>query len=190
MGKMVHVHGYHGTTKQAAESILRDGFKVSRNEYDWLGDGVYFFQDAPLRAWEWANTHCGADAAVIGSVIRLEDCMDFLDIQWATALSEIYDSFLTFFKRTGMALPIQSTGAHRLDRAVINYAIGVLEEERKMLVRCVRAAFMEGGPVYPNSALFDRAHVQIAVRDIMLIEESWLEPNQGETDNANSGPNC
>jgi hypothetical protein len=44
--------GYHGTNVQAAQRILSSGFQVSRNEYDWLGDGAYFFQDAPARALE------------------------------------------------------------------------------------------------------------------------------------------
>ncbi|HEU4883856.1 MAG TPA: hypothetical protein VFT45_16470 [Longimicrobium sp.] len=47
--------GYHGTSAEAARRILSSGFEISRNEYDWLGDGAYFFQDAPLRAREWAK---------------------------------------------------------------------------------------------------------------------------------------
>jgi hypothetical protein len=183
---MIHAHGFHGTSKRAAESILRDGFKMSRNDYDWLGDGAYFFQDAPLHAWDWAEEHFGDEAAVVGSIIRLENCMDFLDIQWTTVLSEIYDSFLTLLKRAGLPLPTQTSGAHRLDRGVINYAVGVLSE-RGISVRCVRAAFLEGVPIYPNSALFNRAHIQIAVRDAMLIEESWILPSRGETIHDNSG---
>ena len=46
------VYGYHGTTKDVALEIKRNGFRASENAYDWLGDGVYFWQDAPSRAWE------------------------------------------------------------------------------------------------------------------------------------------
>jgi hypothetical protein len=60
-----------------------------------------------------------------------------------------------------------------LDRAVINYAIGILAEQG-IMIRTVRGAFSEGSPVFPQSALFDRAHVQIAVRDVALIEATWL----------------
>ncbi len=50
------VEGFHGTTLAAAQSIERDGFKLSEKRWDWLGDGVYFFQDGPYRAraLEWA----------------------------------------------------------------------------------------------------------------------------------------
>ncbi|HEU0302829.1 MAG TPA: hypothetical protein VFR37_25430 [Longimicrobium sp.] len=44
--------GFRGTSVQPARRILSTGFEPSRNEYDWLGDGAYFFQDAPARALE------------------------------------------------------------------------------------------------------------------------------------------
>jgi hypothetical protein len=49
------VHGYHGTSVENAESISSEGFRVSRNDYDWLGKGIYFWQDAPERALSWAQ---------------------------------------------------------------------------------------------------------------------------------------
>src|SRR5438046_8247688 len=119
----LRVNGYHGTTSDAAVSILRDGFRISRNEYDWLGDGVYFFQDAPARAREWARDRWGDQAAVVGARIRLEDCMDLLDIRWAPILHEVYDGYLTQLKRTRSPAPRQTSGAHRLDREVINYLV-------------------------------------------------------------------
>jgi hypothetical protein len=41
---IIELVGYHGTNRQAAESILANGFETSQNEYDWLGEGVYFWQ--------------------------------------------------------------------------------------------------------------------------------------------------
>lgn len=54
MSETIRVYGYHGTNTEAAATIIQQGFNVSSNDYDWLGTGVYFFQDAPVRAWEWA----------------------------------------------------------------------------------------------------------------------------------------
>ena len=178
------IQGFHGTNVHAAGSILQRNFTLSRNDYDWLGDGLYFFQDAPARAWEWASSRYGSEAAVIGAVIRLTDCMDFLDIEWAKALTALYDAFLSQLKRGNHPLPAQTSGAHRLDRAVINYSVGVLAEQG-VQVRVVRAAFIEGVPIFPQSALFDRAHVQVAVRDTMLIERVWLV-ERGEIAHGNS----
>ncbi|HVC32111.1 MAG TPA: hypothetical protein VNL16_01240 [Chloroflexota bacterium] len=123
------IDGYHGTSATAAASILRDGYRFSRNEYDWLGDGVYFWQDAPQRAWQWAKEHHGPNAAVIRSLIRLDDCMDLLDIHWTRVLTDVYDSFLSQMKRANLPLPRQTRAAHRLDRAVINYAVGILSAQ-------------------------------------------------------------
>ena len=40
--------GYHGTTKENSKSILENGFEMSESQidnYEWLGDGVYFWDD-------------------------------------------------------------------------------------------------------------------------------------------------
>ncbi len=174
MKDLFYVLGYHGTSEEAAKRILSEGFRISRNEYDWLGDGVYFFQDAPYRSWEWAKNRYGSKSAVIGAKIRLENCMDLLDIQWVPVISEIYNSFLTQFKKANLPLPRQSKGSHRLDRQVINYMVGNLRE-KEIHIRSVRAAFTEGIPVFKDSAIFTHSHVQIAVRDTAVIEEYWLE---------------
>ena len=159
------VFGYHGTSSEAADMILREGFQLSRNTYDWLGDGVYFLQDAPHRAWEWTSERHGNDGAVVRAEIRIVDCTDLLDGSWNQVISDTYDSYLKNLRDSGRAMPTQSGGAHRLDREVINYTAGVLNESG-IRIACVRAAFAEGRPVYPDSAIYDRAHIQIAVRDI------------------------
>ncbi len=44
------VRGYQGASLATAETILGDRFLPSNNSYDWLGTGIYFWQDAPRRA--------------------------------------------------------------------------------------------------------------------------------------------
>jgi len=161
--------GYHGTHVGRLESILANGLRYSTNEWDWLGDGIYFFQDSPLRTREWAEEHHGrSNAAVLRAVIRLEDCVDLLDIEWWPTLSSSHRQFVEREK----VLPKQTatSGAHRLDRAVLNYMVGVLAEDGQN-VRCLRGAFVEGERLFPASALYSRSHVQIAVRDPLLIED-------------------
>jgi hypothetical protein len=183
MWSRTHVEGFHGTTVAAADSILRDGFRTSAKEWDWLGDGVYFFQDGPYRAreWaaEWAVKRYNGEAAVVGARIRLEreQCMDLIDVYWADQMFRFYTRFLELCRRTGTAIPIQSpkpSGPHPLDRRVVNHAVGILARQGKS-IGAVRAAFEEGGRTYPDSAFYERAHVQIAVRDVNLIEECWVE---------------
>jgi hypothetical protein len=52
--------------------------------------------------------------------------------------------------------------------------VSYLAAQQGMTVRAVRGVFGEGRPIFPGSALLDRGHVQIAVRDASLIEMSEL----------------
>jgi hypothetical protein len=170
-------YGYHGTSLDSATTILRSGFEASDNDYDWLGKGIYFFQDAPQRAWEWA-TERYSNPAVIGASIEMHRFIDLLDIGWFEILNQSYRLFVDEHLRTGRRIPSQSraSGAHWLDCALINYAIeeviGVGDNHN---IYGVRAAFVEGAPVFENSALFNRAHVQIGVRNPSAIKHIWLD---------------
>jgi hypothetical protein len=164
--------GFHGTSVEAAQRILSSGFQLSRNEYDWLGDGAYFFQDAPVRAGEWARQRFGEQAAVIGAEIDLVDCMDLFDARWHDVIRGAYSDMVRRLTKEGHPLPSQTVGAHRLDRAVINRTVGALHD-RGIQVRAVRAGFIEGEPLFPDSALWSQTHIQIAVRDPSAIVRVW-----------------
>jgi len=168
------ITGYHGTRLNYVEPILQDGFIISKNEYDWLGDGAYFFQDGFHLAKEWANKLFVDNGVVIGAKIELDNCMDLVDSRWCDFLKKAHDELLAKLKAENMLPPRQSEGAHRLDRAVINYAIASLER-RGHKIQSVRAPFHEGNPLYLNSALFAKSQIQIAVRDISSIKKVWLE---------------
>ncbi|MFB2894617.1 hypothetical protein ACE1CI_17040 [Aerosakkonemataceae cyanobacterium BLCC-F50] len=183
MPENIRVYGYHGTSAEAAEVIIQQGFNVSSNDYDWLGTGVYFFQDAPVRAWEWATQQHPTNPAVIRSTIRLEDCIDLLDIEWFPIIREAYTVFVEEFRQANRPLPRQNperSKAHRLDCAYFNYLVEQILNPQVESIRVIRGIFVEGERIFPNSAVFDRAHIQISVRDISLIEESYLIDSEGE----------
>jgi hypothetical protein len=161
------VLGYHGTSRSGLEGILANGFIASANEYDWLGSGIYFFQDAPHRAEHWAH-QMHDEPGVVRAEISLEGCLDLLDIAWFSFLNEAHDLYVARAKRLGLPLPRQTTGAHRLDCAVIDYAVDLLRAAGTV-ISSVRGAFGEGRSAFPNSALLDLSHVQIAVRDPSVI---------------------
>ena len=171
--------GFHGTSAEAAQRILASGFKISRNGYDWLGDGAYFFQDAPVRAMEWARLRFGEGAAVVGAEIEMADCVDLLDIPWEYRIWDTHRRLVDRLIEAGQPVPRQTDGAHRLDRHVINYLADLLGESGSE-IRSVRAAFAEGKPLFLGSALLNRAHVQIAVRDLGAITRVWLNDEEGE----------
>ena len=115
--------------------------------------------------------------AVIKSKLVLESCLDLLDIAWFPLIRETYDSFVTTYRKTNIPLPRQNSQrskAHRLDCAFFNYLVGEIIELQGEKVGAIRAVFNEGDRIYTDSAIFDRAHIQIAIRDLTLIEESCL----------------
>jgi hypothetical protein len=57
-------------------------WKQCDNEYDWLGNGIYFWEHSPERARRWA----GADGIVIGAVIQLGNCLDLTDLRYTGLL--------------------------------------------------------------------------------------------------------
>lgn len=170
MSRRREVLGYHGTSREAAAAILRGEFRPSRNAHDWLGDGVYFWEEAPRRAWDWAQRQHGAKACVVASLLVLDGCLDLNDQLWQDFLFDVYREFVRERRRSGRPLPSQRPlgGSHPLDRVVINRAVRALAREG-VTIRCVRSAFLEGRRLYPWSAFTTHQHVQIAVRDPALI---------------------
>lgn len=47
-GKII---GYHGTDSKHVDSILTKGFKASRRNDHWLGQGIYFYTSLELAKW-------------------------------------------------------------------------------------------------------------------------------------------
>ena len=175
------VRGYHGTSRLAAEQILGEGFRISRMDYDWLGDGAYFFQEGPRRARDWAIRRHANDGVVLVAVIEIVDCVDLLDPEWASTVHAAYDGFLAARLANGAMLPRQTSGARRLDREVINYLVEQILVPGGMRVRSVRSSCREGDPVFPGSALFDLDHIQIAVRDLSVVKSVRLEATDDES---------
>jgi hypothetical protein len=178
----IELVGYHGTNIESARRILQTGFLPSRNRYDWFGKGVYFWQDAPYRAWDWAREYCetkGGDPAVIRSLVRIRrvELMDLLDYSqepnWANHLRRTHQYLQ---KQTRSILPPNkiSIGYHALDRLVVDTLIEDILKPMDINILAVRACFQEGEEIYPCSAIYNKSHVQVAVRDISLIVESIL----------------
>jgi len=175
MRRALSAIGFHGTDKSGSDGILREGFKISRNNYDWLGEGVYFFQDAPVRARKWVEKR--NEPTVIGVAINLDGCMDFLDVSWYDTLSKVYKEYKAVCQKKGVELPEQSGWNHKRDKIVLDLTVKALETHNYH-IRTVRAIFKEGRRVYPRSAFQVLDHVQIAVRDTTVIEELWVEKRE------------
>ena len=158
------VYGYHGCSRDVADKVLSGrgaNLNSSENDYDWLGSGIYFWEEGPKRALEWARQKFGSDnAAVIGAKIRLGHCLNLMDVDSYGILRETYLNLI----KSGQPLPKNGKLLHRLDCAVINAALRHAETVERNPYDTVRCPFVEGEPVFPDSRFFDHSHIQISVR--------------------------
>ena len=78
------VTGYHGCDAAVAARVLAGAapLNISTNAYDWLGQGIYFWEHGPQRAREWAIEQAKLSGAkikeppVLGARINLGECLD------------------------------------------------------------------------------------------------------------------
>jgi hypothetical protein len=160
------VVGFHGTSVDRAETIVYAGeFIPSKNDYDWLGHGVYFWEHAPLRAWQWARQKYRDRAAVVEATIELGYCLDLTDLRYTSALRLSYERLREAFLKNRTPLPLNRNKARFLDCLVINYLTNFVLPE----CETVRAPFLEGDPIYDGSMLLTQSHVQLVVRSQACI---------------------
>lgn len=166
------VVGYHGCSREIAEAILAgEDFRLSSNAYDWLGAGAYFWEYAPYRALEWAKQQFGSNGsepAVLGATIRLGRCLNLLDIEHIPDLLRAYRIVEQNFGNRRMPINTE-TGAHFLDREVLDAYCHLAKAENDYLYQTVRGSYPEGEPVFAGSKILTHTHVQIAVRDISCL---------------------
>ena len=159
------VHGYHGCDHAVADRLLRgDAFVTSSNPWDWLGDGIYFWEYGPDRALRWAEQQSRVKRpAVVGAVIQLGRCFDLLDTRFTEELRQFHGRWVHRMQVGGLEVPRNRGKARYLDRAVVE---AYIDGERDLGIQydTVRGAFVEGEPVYPGSAIHMETHIQIAVR--------------------------
>lgn len=73
--------GFHGTTREYADIILRtNNFIASTDEEEWLGNGVYFFEDDVFQAYDYCvKAKKYAEYAILKSHIEAEIVLDLIN---------------------------------------------------------------------------------------------------------------
>jgi len=166
--------GYHGCELSTARRLLAgDPFRLSANDYDWLGSGVYFWEYAPFRAQGWARQRFGDNWAVLQATISLGDCLNLLDTDYFEDLQAVHSELMASLDAFGLAPPANRRGANRLDRMIID-RFSQVHQGRGGHFDTVRGSFQEGQPIFAGSQLYSQSHVQIAVRNIDCIQTLHL----------------
>jgi hypothetical protein len=156
------VLGFHGCEADVRDDVLllKKELQPSVNSYDWLGHGIYFWENDPRRAYEWAISRRFEKPAVIGAIIDLGRCLNLCDRTSIEALKAAHADLLTL----GIELPMNK--GERDGVAFFRYRDCAVIEYLKSLSSYDSAVGVfpdEGRPAYEGAGFKEKSHIQICV---------------------------
>jgi hypothetical protein len=192
--------GFHGCSEEEQHSLLNqpDKTKASSKPYDWLGHGIYFWENNYDRALEWAQAKQSRGeinkAAVIGAVLSLGYCLDLTDSSFINLLPTYYNLMSFEYGKLNKTLPANKNPKNdtyndliirELDCAVIEFMYQRIDEEiqKDYLAKgysdykhfdSTRGLFTEGGPAFPGAGVQKKNHIQICIRNSNCIKGFFL----------------
>lgn len=103
------VVGFHGCDKSVVDAVIagKTELLASANDYDWLGSGIYFWENNEDRAWQWAKqlstrkSSSVKEPAVIGAIIDLGYCLDLTDSFYLQELKTSYSVLKELYANAG-----------------------------------------------------------------------------------------
>lgn len=184
------VIAFHGCNDHVYENVLvkHQHLKPSINDYDWLGNGIYFWENSLQRAQEWAVEQCirhgCGEPKVIGAIIDLGYCLNLTDSAYTPMLKSAYELLCTYEESMGEDIPKNSCGEdlllRRLDCAVIQQLHIYNEmmahaDETYQEFDSVRGVFIEGPVIYKESQFREKTHIQLCIRNQNCIK-GYFDP--------------
>jgi hypothetical protein len=179
------ITGFHSCDKEVGLRILNgeDDLRSSNNSWDWLGPGIYFWEQNPGRALEYAaevakgaqkNSGKIQTPFVIGAIIELGHCLNLIEPNSINILKQAHSSLLELYDKTNQKMPVNSGPKRRLDCAVIKTVHESNKKEGLVAYDTIRSAFVEGDPIYPNSNFTERLHIEICILNPLMIKGYFL----------------
>ncbi len=192
MSKPSFTIGYHGCDAVLASQLLsrETTFRYSKKPFEWLGHGMYFWEDNFDRAKAWAESKYRkgliSQPAVIGAILNLRNCCDFSDKRFFDLFQKYHRELQRLSETSGEVLPVNYAppGTNEPDRVSRNLDCSVIEYmHSRMQKSCtlntlkrneqvtkspfdsVRGVFQEGKPVFEGSGIYRDTHIQICIRN-------------------------
>lgn len=179
------VIGYHGCEKQMAQDVLlnRARLSQSKNKYDWLGSGIYFWENDPVRALEFATEikKC-KEPFVLGAIFDLGYCLDLtcrdslkmLNLVWENVVKPTYETGCIRENKPGKKGETGELVLRFLDCYVIEAVHKYNSDANLEEYDSVRGAFWEGDQIYPTAGFLTKNHIQICLRNYDCIVGFFL----------------
>lgn len=183
------VVGFHGCDKSVVDAVIagKTELLASANDYDWLGSGIYFWENNEDRAWQWAKqlstrkSSSVKEPAVIGAIIDLGYCLDLTDSFYLQELKTSYSVLKELYADANMPLPRNETIGkstdlliRKLDCAVVQTALTYNKKANAHPYDSVKGVFGEGQELYPNAGFREKNHIQICVCNPNCIKGYFL----------------
>lgn len=194
------IFGFHGCDESVRDHLLNhpDEIIFSKEKYDWLGHGMYFWENNYERALKWAEEKKARgrikQPSVIGAALFLGYCCDFLDATYIGLLKEYFDLMASTYQLRDQPLPENKDLPHDqykdkilrvLDCAVIEYMhteilykansdIKTKGVSTSKIFDSARGVFTEGGPVFEGAGILEKSHIQICIRNPNCIKGFFL----------------
>lgn len=174
------VLGYHGCDAGVARKIIsiKEPLRPSKNPWDWLGHGFYFWEDSPARAMRWAEMESRQRGskikrpAILGAVINLGHCLNLADAEALKQVKVAYGEYERVCNAAGIE-KARNRGpelrARYLDCAVMESLHKLRQRKAKPAFDTVRGFFLEGTELYSGAGFRELDHIQICVRSLGQI---------------------
>lgn len=184
-GQTAFVLGFHGTERALVEDLVSgkaDHLEKSAGLHEWLGHGIYFWENDPQRGLEWAEDGNARKKiqrpAVVGAILDLGFCLDLTTRPALEEVSATYAMLRESYELNGLPLPANAGGKDKFKRELDCDVIEALHKYRaksgQPAYDSVRAPFPEDDPLYDGAGLRRRNHIQIAVINPDCIKGYFL----------------
>ncbi len=177
---------FHGCDKKVQQEVIRSESNIllpSNNDYDWLGHGIYFWENSAERAFEFAKEAAERKEdsiktpAVVGAVIEMRKCLDLLDSAHLLLVKKAYQEIKEIFEKAGEPMPENKApkNSNKEDLLLRHLDCFVIEHLLKNSdYDSVRGLFPEGKPLYPGAGFREKDHIQICIRNVNCIKGYFL----------------
>ncbi|OHD55010.1 MAG: hypothetical protein A2Y33_03325 [Spirochaetes bacterium GWF1_51_8] len=182
---------FHGCDESVKQKVLnsKERLNHSKNDYDWLGHGIYFWENDPERAIEYAELLAKhpertkgriTQPAVIGAVIDLGRCLNLVESHSLKIVKEAFVNLKQKMYEYHKELPNNQAVQGKTDLLLRELDCLVFEyiHENNSIHQefdSVRGVFWEGEELYPSAGFKEKNHIQICVRNPNCIK-GYFDP--------------